>query len=191
MKGMNTLMLSQMGMSLASSWGDFQKASIQADLQERIQAYRNTMSKLSAARSLNAVTVNEARAGDAATVADVMIQKQSMQDQAQQEVNAAAAGVTGNSVEMAARDLRASAGRASFAQKRQYNQQMTDISNQRTSIAIGAITNQDIQVIPQPSVGSMLLGVGTNLLSIYDSNQPEGSRILGPNGGRVNDTERL
>jgi len=187
----NTLMLAQMGMSLASSWGDFQTASVQADLQERIQSYRNTMSKLSAARSLNAVTVNEARAGDAATVADVMIQKQSMQDQAQQEVDAAAAGVKGNSVEMAARDLRASAGRARFAQKRQYHQQMADISNQRTSIAIGAITNQDIQVIPRPSVGSMLLGAGTNLLSIYDSHQPEGSRLLGPNGGRVNDTERL
>lgn len=188
---MNTLMLSQMGLSLASSWGNFQTASIQANLQDRIQAYRNTMSKLSAARSLNAVTVNTARAGDVATVNDVMIQKQAMQDQARQEVDAAAAGVTGNSVEMAARDLRASAGRARFAQKRQHHQQMVEISNQRTSIAIGAITNQDVQVIPRPSVGSMLLGAGTNLLNIYDSHQPEGDRLLGPNGGRVNDKERL
>lgn len=188
---MNTLMLSQMGLSLASSWGQYQSASITADLQERIQAYRNTMSKLSAARSLNAVTVNEARAGDAATQADVMIQQQAMRDQSRQEVDAAAAGVTGNSVEMAARDLRASAGRARFAQKRQHHQQMTDMSNQRTTIAIGAITNQDVQVIPKPSIGGMLLGAGTNLLSIYDSHQPEGSRLLGPNGGRVNDTERL
>ena len=188
---MNTLMLSQMGMSLASSWGQYQTASIQADLQERIQSYRNTMSKLSAARSTNAITVNEARARDAATQADTLIQRQSMKDQAQQEVTAAAAGVKGNSVEMAARDLRASAGRARFAQKRQHHMQMGDLSNQRTSVAIGAITNQDIQVIPKPSVGSMLLGAGTNLLSIYDSHQPEGSRLLGPNGGRVNDTERL
>lgn len=185
---MNTLMLSQMGLSLAGTWGQFQTASIQADLQERIQSYRNTMSNLSAARSMNAITVNEARASDAATQADVLIQRQSMQDQAQQEVDAAAAGVTGNSVEMAARDLKASAGRARFAQKRQHHMQMTDLSNQRTSAAIGAITNQDIQVIPKPSVGSMLLGAGTNLLSIYDSHQPEGSRLLGPDGGRVDDT---
>lgn len=188
---MNTLMLSQMGLSLAGTWGQFQTASIQADLQERIQAYRNTMSKLSAARSMNAVTVNEARSHDAATQADVMIQQQSMRDQARQEVDAAAAGVTGNSVEMAARDLRASAGRARFAQKRQHHQQMAEMGAQRQSIAIAAITNQDIQVIPKPSIGSMLLGAGTNLLSIYDSHQPEGSRLLGPNGGRVNDTERL
>lgn len=188
---MNTLMLSQMGLSLAGTWGQFQTASIQADLQERIQSYRNTMSKLSAARSMNAITVNEARASDAATQADFLIQRQSIEDQAQQEVDAAAAGVTGNSVEMAARDLKASAGRARFAQKRQHHMQMNDLSNQRTSVAIGAITNQDIQVIPKPSVGSMLLGAGTNLLSIYDSHQPEGSRLLGPNGGRVNDTERL
>lgn len=188
---MNTLMLSQMGLSLAGTWGQFQTASIQADLQERIQAYRNTMSKLSAARSMNAVTVNEVRSRDAATQADVMIQQQSMRDTARQEVDAAAAGVTGNSVEMAARDLRASAGRARFAQKRQHHQQMAEMGAQRQSIAIAAITNQDIQVIPRPSIGSMLLGAGTNLLSIYDSHQPEGSRLLGPNGGRVNDTERL
>ena len=188
---MNDLMLSQMGLSLVSSWGQYQSASIKAKLDERIQAYRNTISKLSAARSLNAVTVNEARASDAATQAYLMIQQQSMRDQARQEVDAAAAGVKGNSVEMAARDLRASAGRARFAKKQQYNQQMSDMGAQRQSIAIAAITNQDIQVIPKPSIGSMLLGVGTNLLSIYDSNQPEGSRLLGPNGGRVNDTERL
>lgn len=188
---MSYMMASQMGLSLVNSWGQYQTASIQADLQERIQAYQNTMNRLSAARAENAVTLNEVRTRDAAVQADQMIQKQAMQDQGRAEVDAAAAGVTGNSVEMAARDLKASAGRASYAVKRQTAQQQAELRNQKTSIAISAITNTNIQVIPQPSVGSMLLGAGTNLLNIYDSHQPEGSRLLGPNGGRVGDENNL
>lgn len=173
-----TLMAAQMGLSLAGSWGQWKTASIQADLQGKIQEYRNTMSKLSAARALNATTVNEVRTRDAGMEADDLIQRTAMKDQARLEVEAAAAGVAGNSVEMAARDLKASAGRASFAQRRQTKQQLAELDESRTSIAIAAITNQDVQVIPKPSVGSLLLGAGTNLLNIYDSHQPEGSRIL-------------
>lgn len=188
---MNSIMLSQMGMALAGSIGEYATASSTSKLNSQIQAYRNTMSKLSAARSLNAVTVNQVRTQDAMIIADQMIQKQAMVDQGRQEVEAAAAGVTGNSVAMAARDLRASAGRASYAQKRQATQQQAEMRGQKTSIAISAITNQDIQVIPKPSVGSLLLGTTTTMLSIYDSHQPEGSRLLGYNGGSVNDTDRL
>jgi hypothetical protein len=188
---MNTLMYSQMGLSAISGWGQFKTASIQADLQERIQAYRNTMSKLSAARSTNAITVNEVRAREAYTENDLLIQRTAMQDQSRAEVQAAAAGVSGNSVDAVMQDLKASAGRASYANTRQYNQQKAEMFEQRQSVALSAIMNQDTQVIPKPSVGSMLLGMGTNLLSIYDSHQPEGSRLLGPNGGRVNDTTRL
>jgi len=173
-----TLMAAQMGLSLVSSWGQWKTASIQADLQSTIQDYRNTMSRLSAARAQNANTVNEVRTKDASIEADSLIQRTAMKDQARLEVEAAAAGVAGNSVEMVARDLKASAGRASYAQRRQTHQQLAEISSNRTSIAIAAITNEDVQVIPKPSVGSMLLGAGPNLLNIYDSHQPEGSRLL-------------
>lgn len=188
---MSALMLSQMGLSLVGQWGALATSNIQAGLEERIQAYRNTMNRLSAARSENAVTVNQVRTRDAAVQAATMIQRQAITDQAQAEVDAAAAGVTGNSVEMAVRDLKASAGRARYAQERQANQQLAELREQKTSIAISAITNTDVQVIPRPSIGAMLLGAGTNLLNIYDSHQPEGSRLFGPNGGRVNDRERL
>ena len=55
---------------------------------------------------------------------------------------------------------------------------MSDLNEQRKSVAIGAVLNQDIQVIPKPSMGSMLLGAGTNMLQIYDSHQPEGNKLL-------------
>ena len=175
---MSALMAAQMGLSLAGSWGQFQTASINADLQSKIQDYRNTMSRLSAARATNAVNVNKVRVRDAAVQADQLIQRTAMKDQARAEVDAAAAGGAGNSGEMVVKDLKASAGRASYAQRRQAHQQQAELDEQKTSIAIAAVTNQDIQVIPKPSVGSLLLGAGTNLLGIYDSHQPEGSRIL-------------
>ena len=175
---MNYLMGAQMGLSLAGSWGEYQTASIQADLQRKIQDYRNTIMRLSAARVENAVTLNQVRVHDSAVQADQLLQRISIKDQAQAEVQAAAAGVSGASVDMVLRDLRASAGRASYAQRRQAHQQLAELEEKKTSIAIGVITGQDTQVIPRPSVGSLLLGAGTNLLSIYDSHQPRSSRAL-------------
>lgn len=175
---MSNVMFAQMGLSLVGSWGDYQSASIEADLAGKIQNYRNAMGKLSAARAENAVTVNEARVQDANMENQFLLQRTALQDQAKQEVQAAAAGVTGGSVALAARDLKASAGRASYAQRRNMHQKKAELSAQKTTIAINAITGQDTQVIPQPSIGSMLLGAGTNLLNIYDSHQPPGERIL-------------
>lgn len=175
---MNYLMGAQMGLSLMNSWGEYRVASIRADLQGKIQDYRNAMQRLSAARVENAVTLNQTRVRDSAVAADQLLQRTSIRDQAQAKVQAAAAGVSGSSVEMVVRDLRASAGRASYAQRRQAHQQLAELDEQKTSIAIGAITGQDVQVIPRPSVGSLLLGAGTNLISIYDRHQPDGSRVL-------------
>lgn len=183
----NNLMLSQMALSISGMYAQYSSAGIQADLQQTIQNYRNTMSDISAARALNATVVNEVRTVDAALLNNQAIQKQAMQDQSQLEVQAAAAGVAGNSVKLAARDLKASAGRAQYAQQRQLKQQMSEIEGQRTSINVARITNQDVQVIPKPSLGSMLLGASTKLLDIYDSHQPEGSRLFGYNGGNISD----
>lgn len=175
---MSEVMAAQMGMALVDSWSQYQTARIQAGLQSKIQDYRNTMSRLSAARATNAVTINSVRVRDASVQADQIIQRTALQDQARAEVDAAAAGVAGNSVEAVMKDLRASAGRASYAQRRQAHQQQAELLEQKTSIAIAAVTNQDIQVVPKPSVGSLLLGAGTSLLEIYDSHQPAGSRTL-------------
>jgi len=171
-------MLAQMGMSLTSAWGQFQTASIQADLQEKLQEYRNSMSRLSSAMQTNAVTVNAVRSRDAAVRADFSIQQQAMRDQARAEVEAAAAGVKGNTVDAIAKDLKASAGSASYAQKRMLHQKMQGFNDQKTSIAVAGIADQDVQVIPKPSIGSALLGAGTTLLDIYDSHQPPGSKLL-------------
>lgn len=176
---MSTLMFTRMGVSLASSIGSFISASAEADLDRKIQTYQNTISKLSAARQKNAITTNEVRSRDAAVRADVSIQQQSIIDQGQQRVKNAAAGVEGKTIDLLMDDLKASEGKARYAQQRNLNQRLSDMGEKRTSVAIGAITSQDVQVNPKPSIGSALLGAGTDLLRIYDESQPEGSRLLG------------
>ena len=170
-----SIMLAQMGLSFTQGLTDFMQAKEQARYAEAVQKYRNTMSALSASRSYNAVTVNEIRAQDALTENDALIQRTAIKDQAAAKLAAAAAGVAGGSVDLAMRDLKASAGRASWAQRRQYNQQLAEMGDQRESIAIAKIANQDISVIPKPDIGSMMLGTATKMLSIWDSHKPPGA----------------
>lgn len=188
---MSALMYSQMGLAAVSGLADFANARSNAALQQRIQNYRNTMSALSAARSRNAVTENQSRLKGAALDTFRQIQQRSLQDQATAEVEAAAAGVTGNSVRLAVRDLRSSASLAKFSLQRQTAQQIQELGAQKTTISLNALMNRDTQVIPKPSIGAAMLGIGANILSIYDSHQTPGNRLLGPNGGRVNSNTLL
>lgn len=173
-----SLMMAQMGLDLAGNLADFASSRIQSRMERDLQAYRNNIMALQTARSRNAITVNEIRAQDADAEQDFLIQRTSMADKARAEVNAAAAGVAGNSIKMMADDLAASAGRAQYARQRQLNQSLAEMGDQRTSVAIGQVLNKDIQVIPKPSIGSLLLGGAASMLDIYDSHQPTSNKLL-------------
>ena len=173
-----SIMMAQMGLSFAQDLGGFMSAGIAADMQRAMQAYNNTMASLSAARQKNAITVNEIRTQDAAVRSNVQIDFVAMQDQAKAKVAAATAGVAGGSVEAVMNDLKSSAAKAKYTVSRQTNEAMAELGEQRKTVSLNAIAGKDIQVIPQPSIGSALLGAGTNMLSIYDSWQPDGSKLL-------------
>lgn len=185
------MMLAQMANALVGSVSGFASASIESRLQEAIQDYRNTMAKLNGSLQMNAIGRNEVATRDQASRTLFDVQQRALEDQSQAEFSAAVAGVTGNSVKTAVNDLKASAGQAEYAVKRNTQYQMNSLRDQRTSTAIAAVTGQDVTVIPKPSPASALLGLGTELLDIYDSNAPEGSRLFGPNGGHVGDTNLL
>lgn len=172
------LMMAQMGMSGLSTFASYMDARGEARINKKMQAYRNTIAKLGAARQLNAVTQNEELIKGQAAETDSLIQQQNIVQKGRAAVAAAAAGVAGNSVDVVANDLQASANKVSYAQRRQANQQLAELGETRKTIAINTILGEDIQVIPKPSVGALLLGVGTNMLSIYDSHQPEGSKLI-------------
>ena len=168
-----SIMMAQMGLAGLGAVSDYMAAADEAKIERRMQQYRNTLNRLSAERQISAINVNEDRARSSYAQNESIIQRTSIADKGRATVAAAASGVKGNSVDLQLRDLQGSADKASFFARRQFHQQMSDSGEQKKSVAIGATANQDLQIIPKPSVGAMLLGAGTNLLGIYRSHQPE------------------
>lgn len=171
------LMYAQMGLSAINSVSGFFVGREQYKMERAMQAYNNTMSALSAAQANNVTTLNEIQANDAATRQEQEIQRELMIAEGQAKVAAGAAGVTGGSVEGVMRGLRSSAARAKYATDVQLEQQLNAFNQERRNTAISKAMNKDISVIPKPSATSALLGVGKNMLAIWDSHQPEGERI--------------
>lgn len=59
-----SIMYAQMGLAVGQSLFNYQSAKIQTRLEEANRQYRNTMSALSAAGSMNAITLNELNVRD-------------------------------------------------------------------------------------------------------------------------------
>lgn len=183
---MSGLMFAQMGLSAVQGWGQYQVASIQADMQEKMQEYQNTMSALSAAQSKNTITSNEVSVQDASIRAAEALQQQALKQEGSAEVAAGAAGVTGSSTAAVMRDLKSSAARANKSRTDQLQAQYRAFGQERKNVNLAQIYNKDVSVIPRPSAASALLGIGTSLLNIYDSHQTPGNtlaaRLSGTNG---------
>jgi len=170
-------MMAQMGLSLVQGWGQYQTASIQARMQQDVQDYKNTMSALSAAQSKNTITSNEISVRDASIRASDALQQQSLKQQGAAAVSAGAAGVSGNTTDLVMRDLVSSAAQANKSRLNELSAQYRAFGQERKNVNLGQIYNKDVSVIPKPSAASALLGIGTNLLSIWDSHQTPGNTI--------------
>ena len=149
-------------------------AKTQAKMQQDAQEHRNVMSSISAALQQNSVTHAEISTIDQATQLKQQIAVASIQDKGNAEVNAAAAGVAGNSVDQTMRGLERSALQANYARIRNTRSQMQAHGQDRTNITLSKIYGKDITVFQKPSVAMSLLGLGTTLLDTYNSNQPKG-----------------
>ena len=151
---------------------------IQADMNAASQAYGNTMRKISTSQNLNAVTQNTIAVEDKARRLEGVLQQQSIKDSAAAEVNAAAAGVAGGSVQQTLLGLRRSALNAQNARMRNLVSAQFSADKQKSNIRLAGIMGEDISVLQRPSVASSLLGLGATLLDKYDNNQPKGSRSV-------------
>ena len=183
---MSGLMFAQMGLSAIQGWGQYRIASIQAEMQQNLQDYQNTMSALSAAQSHNILTGNEVSVRDAGVRAAEALQQRALKQEGSAQVAAGAAGVTGSTTEVVMRDLRSSAARANKSRTDQLQAQYRAFGQERRNVNLAQIYNKDVSVIPKPSAASALLGIGTSLLNIWDSHQTPGrtiaARLSGTNG---------
>lgn len=163
---------------------DYMIQGVQADMQAAQQAHGNAMRSLSSAQQQNSVTLQEAQLQDKAARLGTSLQIASMKDRGSAEVNAAAAGVAGGSVQQALLGLKRSAIQAQDARMRNLSSEMMATQEQRSNIRLAAVMGEDISVIQRPSIGTALLGIGVNVMQTYDDNQPEGSKLA---DGRVTD----
>jgi len=172
-----SLMYAQMGLQALNTFGAFQSAKVQADINETLQDYNNTMQALSTARQLNTINSNQIGVRDAAarTAQDLMVQ--SLEQEANAEVAAASAGVAGASVKSTMRDLRGSAARARHARAATLAGQYRAFGQERSNVELAAIYRKDVSVIPQPSKASLMLGIASGALDVYDNHQTPGDKI--------------
>lgn len=175
---MSYIMAAQMGLSIAQGVGDFIASSAEADVSLAVQKYRNTIAALQAARQSNAVELNAVRHIGAEADQQLLIEKTSIRDKGAVAVQAAAAGVEGNSVDAVMRDLTASAINSSYKVKKASQQTQREFAENKRSISISKLLGEDRSVIPQPSPAMAVLGVASKLTSIYNSHQPESQRLF-------------
>lgn len=174
---MANLMYGQMGLSAIQSVTDFAISKETAKLDRAVQAYTNTMSALSAANANNTTTLNEVQSLDASLRQGLDIQRAQITATGAAKAAAGAAGVAGGSVDSVMRGLRSSAARAQYARTTQTKMQMRAFGQERRNTAVNQAMNKDITVIPKPSATSAALGLGMNMLEIWDNHQTPSDTI--------------
>ena len=170
----------QIGSAAFSAHTGLKTQQIQADMQESAQAYSNQMRSISAAQQINAVSQEEVAMGDASRRLEATLQQTSMQDKGVAEVNAAAAGVQGGSVDQALLGLRRSSVQAQHSRLRNLHSGLLASGKQKSNINLARILGEDVSIIQRPSTGSAMMGLGASLIDIMDSNNPDGNKSTDP-----------
>lgn len=151
----------------ASAIAKFAGDSANAKAQKKIQRYKNKMTNLAAAMSMNSITENEAMAVQQSARQAVAMRRDEMSTLGSTAVAAAAAGVKGNSVNLSVVDVQRNAGRAERDRQIDLEQQFLQFQQQRQSTVLSAAQGQDISYIPRPNFLSYALQAAPSVMSAY------------------------
>lgn len=158
------------GLSMMRDVNSFIGAQQKAEAQAKWQAYKNTMTNLSNAQNQNALTTNEILTTRRSVDQGFDIAKQGYITQGQSEVQAAASGTEGNSVNMTLSDIERNTDVAQARRKADLDAQYAQIDNERIQSDFQAARQMDYSPIPQPSGAALALGLTTDAYSAYRSN---------------------
>jgi len=125
--------------------------------QKKWQEYQNKMKDLSATVSQNALTTNELLAADSFLNQAFQLRKDSIFTRAKVEVNAAAAGVKGKSVNRVVREIIGNSASREAERQEAFRVSMHGISQQRKQIEYDAAFAHDYSYIPKPNAASYYL----------------------------------
>lgn len=167
-----SLAMAGFGLQALSSIASFGQQRAEAKYAKAMQKYNNAMLGISAALATDAITQNEVQTTAAFDRTMVDIKKAALYQEGEARVNAAAAGATGNSVEMAYRDLGGSAARAETAANQELSSSYMAFDAQRRNVVLSRTMQTDHSYIPQPSAASALLGIAKAGVGAYNSAYP-------------------
>jgi hypothetical protein len=165
-------MYAEMGLNVFAGLGEMFVSSEQAKLAKFQRKYNETMSALSAAQNMNAITDNEIATQDQSVYAKLSIQTAAMQESADYDVEAAAAGVMGKSVRMGSIQLQADEARADTSLSRQAAAQRRAHGQQRTQVDLQRIYGKDVSPLPKTNIAASLFKIGSGLIDTWDAHNP-------------------
>ena len=166
------MLAAQAGMAALSYGQSSATSETQYKADKKWKKYQNTMLALSAAQSQNAITTNQSQATMASAVEALEIDKAVITQRGDATVQAAAAGVGGNSVASSVRAVERSGAVAEYARQEDLRNAYLGFDYERRNIAMSAKMGENTNYIPKPSSISAALGfakdVGTIGVDNYD-----------------------
>lgn len=173
---MANLMYAEMFTSVIGGIGQYMVSREEAKLAASQRKYNRTMAALSASVARNVVTENEANLRDQSVFARLSIQAAGMQERASFDVEAAAAGIAGNSIETHRRQRTADEARARTSMERQAIQAKRQFIHQRRQIRLDEIRSRDTSPLPQANLGQAMFNVVGGLINTWNAHNPEDRR---------------
>ena len=174
---MANIMYAEMFMNAAGGIGQYMVSREDAKLAAAQRRYNRTMSALSASVSRNAITRNEADLRDQSVFARLSIQAAGMQERASFDVEAAAAGITGSTIETGRHQRTADEARARTSMERQALRKRQEYGQQRMQADLAQNQQRDVSPLPRANLGAAVFGIGQNLLSTWDAHNPIDRRV--------------
>lgn len=169
---MANLMYAEMFSNVIGGISQYMVSREQAKLAASQRKYNRTMAALSASVSRNVVTENEASLRDQSVFARLSIQAAGMQERAAFDVEAAAAGITGNTIAVGRRQRTADEARALTSMERQNLQSRRQLGQQRSQIRMDEIRGRDVSPLPRANLGAAMFGIAGGLLDTWNAHNP-------------------
>lgn len=154
--------------SVIQGVGSYIVAKKQAADDKRWRDYNNAMTNLQNAQNQNTITTNENLAIERSAEQAYQIRKSEYITKASAEVQAAATGTTGNSVDMVLFDIGRNAADADAKRLMDLEAQVLGFNNQRVTSNMQTAASIDYRVTPTPSLTSSLLMTGADLTNQWN-----------------------
>ena len=145
----------------------------EAKFMESVKAYNNTFVDITKSNNLNAIKVRTIQGRDQATRDAFTIQTHRLEAEAEAEVNAAAAGVQGNSVALTMMQVNRQAANAEHRRQEGLKSHYISMNRAHINTRLSAAGQKNNDYIPKPQAASMLAGIGQSTYKTINQYYPE------------------